>query len=547
MRLAWGAVVAAWLAGGFAGASEPSSRPNVVVIVADDMGYSDLGSYGGEIETPNLDSLASGGLRFTDFYNTGRCWPTRASLLTGYYAQQILRDGLPGHPIDDEDRRPRWAPLLPARLRPLGYRSYHSGKWHVDGGPVAEGFDRSYLLSDQGRYFNPTVHFEDDRTLPPVPPNSGYYATTAIADYAIKHLREHGEGYADRPFFQFIAFTAPHFPLQALPEDVARYRDRYRQGWDEARRERWRRIRTMGLVQGSLSAVEVNVGPPYAFPGWQEIYGPGEIDRPLRWAKLNPEQQEFQATKMALHAAMVDRIDQEVGRVLDQLRAMRALENTLIFFLADNGASAEISPFEGHDPTAEPGSAATYYCLGPGWSTLCNTPFRRHKTWVHEGGISTPLIAHWPRGIAARGELRRDPGHLIDLVPTILQVAGDAPQQRKGKAKNVPPFPGRSLVPALTGNGTVTREYLWWYHEGNRAVRVGDFKLVAAGADGPWELYDLASDRAESNDLAASRPDTVRELTALWRRKAKQFAAAAGYMLGQDEGRPTPGTHPHLH
>jgi arylsulfatase A-like enzyme len=509
-------------------AVEPAARPNVVVILADDMGYSDLGSYGGEIDTPNLDELARGGLRFTQFYNTGRCWPTRGALLTGYYAQQIRRDDLPGHPNHDVTR-PRWAVLLPEMLRPAGYRSYHSGKWHVDGMPLAGGFDRSYLLEDQGRYFSPLAHYVDDHPLAPVPPDSGYYATTAIADYALRQLAEHQGAHAGQPFFQFIAFTAPHFPLQALEEDIARYRNRYQAGWDYVRNERWDRIRDMGLVAGALSAVEYDVGPPYDFP-WR-IFGPGEINRPKPWPRLTPEQRELQATKMAIHAAMIDRMDREVGRVLNQLRAMNVLENTLIFVLSDNGASSEIMVRDdGHDPTAAPGSAATHLCLGPGWSTVGNTPFRRHKTWMHEGGIATPLVVHWPAGIAARGEVRRTPGHVIDLVPTILQVAGVPASSLPGGPRR----PGRSLVPALATDAVVGRPYLWWLHEENRAIRVGDYKLVAARADGgAWELYDLERDRAESVDLARDMPWKVRELQRLWMAKAKQFAIDAGYRTGE--------------
>jgi arylsulfatase A-like enzyme len=408
-------------------------------------------------------------------------------------------------------------------LRPAGYRSYHSGKWHMDGMPLQNGFDRSYLLEDQGRFYSPLAHYEDDQPLPPVPPGSGYYATTAIADRAIAHLADHQRAHPGTPFFQLVAFTAPHFPLHALPEDIARYRDLYQGGWDDVRNDRWSRIQDMGLVRGPLSAVEYEVGPPYDFP-WG-IFGPGEVNRPKPWPLLTDEQREFQAMKMSLHAAMVDRMDREVGRLLDQLRAMRVLDDTLVFFLADNGASSEIMVRDdGHDPAAPPGSAPTHYCLGPGWSTVGNTPFRRHKTWMHEGGIATSLVAHWPRGIAARGALRETPGHVIDLVPTVLELAGVPP----------PSFPhgprrsGRSLVPALVGSGAVSREFLWWLHEENRAIRVGDWKLVSARADGgAWELYDLGRDRAESDDLARDMPWKVRQLARLWLQKARQFARDA--------------------
>jgi arylsulfatase len=504
-----------------------TDQPNVVVILADDLGFSDLGCYGGEIETPNLDRLAKNGLRFTQFYNTARCWPTRAALLTGYYAQQVRRDTLPGVPSGGRGKRPAWARLLPDMLKPLGYRSYHSGKWHIDGMPLAGGFDRSYYLRDQGRFFNPRVHWEDDRKLPPVEPGTGYYSTTAIANHAVKCLKDHQEKHAGQPFFHYLAFTAPHFPLHALPEDIARYRDRYRRGWRLVRQQRWRRLKHLGIVDGVLSEVEREIGPPYHFPAALKTLGAGEVNRPLAWSALTDQQQEFQAVKMAIHAAMIDRMDRAIGRVLDQLRAMDAFDNTLIFFLSDNGASAEIMVrADGHDPAAAPGSAASYLCLGPGWSTTANTPFRRHKTWVHEGGIATPLIAHWPKGIAARGELRRNVGHVIDLVPTILEAAGGK-RLEKWEGKPVPAPPGKSLVPVFANDDTVGREYLWWSHERNRAIRVGDWKLVAAGATGPWELYNLRADRAETNNRAAQYPDKVHELQQAWTQRLHEFRKLA--------------------
>jgi arylsulfatase len=509
------------------GAEPPVKKPNILLIIADDMGFSDAGCYGGEIATPNLDGLAKNGLRFTQFYNTARCWPTRAAVLTGYYAQQVRRDTLNGLPGGARGIRPAWARLLPEMLAPLGYRSYHSGKWHVDGQPLQNGFDHSYSLNDHDRHFSPRRHTEDDRPLPPVEAGAGYYSSTAIADHAIKCLKEHAAKYPGRPFFEFLAFTAPHFPLHAPAEDVARYRSAYLAGWEALRDGRWRRLQELKIGGTRLSPVERDVGPPYAFPEALKRLGPDEVNRPLPWKDLTAAQREFQAKKMAVHAAMVDRMDREIGRVLAQVRAMGAAEDTLVFFLSDNGASAEIMVRgDGHDPHAECGTGATFLSIGPGWSTLCNTPFRRHKTWVHEGGISTPLIVHWPRGIAARGELRHTPGHVIDLVPTVLEVTGGK-RFETWEGRPVPPAPGKSLVPLFARDGTVTHDSLWWLHEGNRALRAGAWKIVAAGPDRPWELYDLSADRSETRDLAGDRPDKVRELAAIWTRQRDDCAALA--------------------
>lgn len=502
-------------------------RPNVLVILADDLGFSDLGCYGGEIETPNLDALAHGGLRYTQFYNTARCWPTRAALLTGYYAQQVQFDALPSVP-NDRRKRPPWARLLPEYLRPLGYRSYHSGKWHLDGGQLAGGFDRSYSLDDHDRYFSPQRHTLDDQPLPSVNRDSGYYATTAIVDRAIEFLQEHAEHHTDRPFFAYVAFTSPHFPLHALREDVARYRNRYDVGWDAIRQQRWQRIKQMLQLPGELSELEPQIGPPSgkAYENTHSILGTGEVYGELSWNQLTPQQQTYQATKMAIHAAMVDRMDREIGRLIDQLRAMDALTNTIIFFFSDNGASAEILVRgDGHDASAPPGSADTFFCLGPGWSSAANTPFRRHKQWVHEGGIATPLIVHWPAGITARGELRHAVAHVIDLAPTILHLAGGQwPTEFAGSV--VPPTPGRNLADTFGNDVDIKREYLWWLHQGNRAIRVNHWKLVSA-RDGPWELYNLANDRAENENLAAEHPQKLAELEQLWFRVSRQFEELA--------------------
>ncbi len=506
-------------------AAEPV-KPNVVFILADDLGFSDLGCYGGEIDTPNLDALAKNGVRFTQFYNCARCWPSRGALLTGYYAQHVRRDKLPnvaGGGVGGA--RPAWAPLLPELLKPVGYRSYHSGKWHIDGKVLAGGFDRSLNVANPGNMFTARGTSRDDVPVKVPADEKGYYVTIATADHAVACLKEHAAQHAQAPFFQYLAFHAPHFPLHALPEDIAKYRDKYLDGWDYLREARYAKQKKMGLVNTALGAVERELGPPYRYADVLKKVGPGEIDRAPPWGDLTKEQKRFQATKMAIHAAMVDRMDREIGRVIAQLKAMGAFENTLILFASDNGASAEMMVRDGgHDPAAEPGSAASYLCLGPGFSSVCNAPFRRHKTWVHEGGISTPLIAHWPKGISAKGELRHTPAHFVDIVPTVLDLAGvEKPKEFKGAA--VPAAPGRSLAPALAKDVTVARDSLWWLHEGHRAVRVGDWKLVALSG-GEWELYDLKTDRAEQHNLAAKMPDKVKELSAVWQKQTDEFVAS---------------------
>ncbi|MFO0803917.1 MAG: arylsulfatase [Gemmataceae bacterium] len=495
-------------------ATAEERKPNVLLVVADDLGFSDVGCYGGEIATPNLDGLAKNGLRFTQFYNTARCWPSRASILTGYYAQQVRRDTVPGVKSGSQGVRPAWAKLLPAMLAPLGYRNYHSGKWHVDGKVLDGGFHRSYSLNDHDRHFNPKQHTEDDKPLPAA--KDGYYSSTAIADHAVKCLKEHGEKHGGKPFFSFVAFTAPHFPVQAPKEDVEKYRKTYLAGWDAMREKRWERMQALKIGGTTLAAIEREVGPPYPRPDDIKKLGPNEVNRPLPWKELTAEQREFQACKMAVHAAMVDRMDREIGRVLQQVKDMGSLDDTLVLFLSDNGASAEIMVRgDGHDPHAECGTGATFLSIGPGWSSLANTPLRRHKTWVHEGGISTPFIVHWPKGIAAKGELRHTPGHVIDIVPTLLDLAG-------GRANpESPAAPGVSLVPLFKPDGRVKRDFLWWQHEGNRALRIGDWKIVAAGKDAPWELYDFPW-IAWRRRTPRRPPRPLRDMAALWE---KQTAA----------------------
>jgi arylsulfatase A-like enzyme len=500
-------------------AAGAETRPNFLIVLADDMGYSDAGCYGGEVATPNLDSLAEGGLRYAQFYSTGRCWPSRAALMTSYYAQQVRRDA-----FSDEDLggRPAWAPLLSTVMKEAGYRCYHTGKWHLDGEPLVNGFDRSYSLQDQDRVFSPKVHFLDGVPLPQPGPESGYYATRVIADYAVDFLKEHAANHPDQPFLHYLAFTAPHFPLHALPEDIARYRDRFLAGWDTLREARWKRLCALGLIDCPLSEFDPAIIPPYNVPA-EELaarIGAEEVAHAVPWDSLTDAQRRFQATKMAIHAAMVDRMDRELGRVLEQLKAMGAYENTVVLFMSDNGASAEqLIRGEGHEKNAAPGSAGSYLCLGPGFSSLANTPFRLHKIWTNEGGISSPLIIHWPAGIAARGEVRQQVGHFIDVFPTILEIAGVARPGLSG----APEAPGRSLVASFSQDNSVERPYLWWLHEGRAALREGDWKVVKREDETAWALYDLAVDRSEMKNLAEEQPEVAARLAGMWAEAAEQF------------------------
>ena len=492
------------------------SKPNILLIMADDMGYSDSECYGGDVRTPNLAKLAADGLRFTQHYSTGRCWPSRACVLSGYYAQQIRRDRVEGIKMGN---RPAWAKLLPDMLKGAGYKSYHTGKWHIDGKPKDAGFDRSWGGEKSGcdwdRFFN-SGRWTEDGVSAPVKEGESYYSTVAIADHTIGCLKLHKEKHAHKPFFQYTAFYSPHFPLHAMQKDIDTYRETYLEGWDVTRERRWKRMKKMGIINCDLSDRMTDVIPGWNLSGEQlkERIGPGEAPKAVAWEELSDEQKKFQATKMAIHAAMVGRMDIEIGRIVKQLKEMGAYENTLIMFASDNGASAEqIIRGDGHDKGAAPGSAKSYLCLGPGFSTAANTPFKLHKHWNHEGGISSPFVVHWPEGISAKGELRHGPSHFIDVVPTVLEVAGAT----RFKTEGAPTRPGESLVPVFAKDGAVKHEVLWWCHQGNRAIRMGDWKLSAkSDTKDEWELYNLAVDRCEMNNLAAKHPRRVKKMAAKW-------------------------------
>ena len=494
-------------------AAAPKKKPNFLVILADDMGYSDARCYGGDVDTPNLDRLAAHGLRFTQAYSTARCGPSRSCLLTGYYAQQTASDVMtPGN-------IPNYTKFLPEYLKPLGYRTYHSGKWHMRfaTGEGGVGFDHSYNPLDELRFFTQNRHELDGKPLPK--PDPDYYHTTATAEYSIKFLKEHQQTTPNDPFLLYLAFHAPHFPLQALPEDIAKYKDRFSEGWDTARERKVQRMQRMGLINGPAAPLEPQMWTQWNTPDKEllEKIGPGEVTRAVPWSTLTPVQMDFQRTKMAIHAAMITRMDTEIGKVLAQVKAMGAENDTVVLFLSDNGASSEqLIRGDGHDSSAPMGSARTHLGLGPGWSSNSNAPFRLHKSWVNEGGIASPLIVHWPNGIKDQNKLRHEPCHFVDILPTLVDLAG-------GNPENNPKLPGRSIAPAFQKDGTAPHEFIYFNHSNNRALRIGDWKLIATGKAGEWELYNLRKDRAEQHNLAATQRARVATMAAVWKDHDDEF------------------------
>lgn len=498
-------------------ASPDHSRPNIIVILADDMGFSDIGCFGGEIPTPNLDALAKEGLRFTDFHNDSRCCPSRATLLTGLYPHLA---GV-GHMTD-----PRKGPngnVLPGYeghlnnecvtiaevLRGAGYFTAMAGKWHVGQTftngvvPWKRGFDRS-LNSAAGGFYYP----QDERTrlfLNGKPEGRGgrdglpadWYSTDLWTDYGLKFIDEAHE--QNKPFFLYLAFNAPHFPLEAPNEDIARFRGKYLEGWDKLRAARYQRQVDLGIIDKA----------------WPLSPRPPEV---AAWDSLTAEQKDRFDHIMAIYAACVHHLDTEVGVLVAGLAKRGLLDNTLILFMSDNGGNLESGPngrLEGDHPG---GPQSTVYC-GQSWATLENTPFRRYKHFEHEGGISSPFIAHWPAGITARGELRPQSGHLVDIMATCVDVSG-ATYPAKFNGHSIHPMEGRSLVPAFA-NQPIQRDAIYWEHEGNAAILQGDWKLVRFQWNGPWELYNMKADRSEQHDLSRDHPKQVTELAAKWQAWAK--------------------------
>jgi arylsulfatase len=485
-----------------AGATGAATKPNIIVILADDMGFSDIGCYGSEIPTPNIDRLAAGGLRFTQFYNTGRCCPTRASLLTGLYPHQtgvghmVNDQGLPGY----RGHLNESCVTLAEVLQGAGYFTAMTGKWHVGQAagvvPWKRGFERN-LTAPAGGFYQPGSAraqlflngeqiANDDARLP-----KNWYSTDLWTDFGLKFIDEARA--ARKPFFLYLAHNAPHFPLQAPAEDIAKFRGRYKQGWDKLRAERYARQKQLGLID----------------PAWAISPRANTVQA---WDALSAAEQDRFDHLMAVYAACVSHLDQSVGRLVEGLRQRDALENTVILFLSDNGGNAESGP-DGRSEGVPTEATSNWFC-GESWANLENTPFRRYKHFNHEGGVATPLIVHWPAGIKAKGEFRTQPGHLVDIMATAVDLGG-ATYPTTFHGRPILPMEGRSLAPAFA-NQAIQRDALYWEHEGNAAVRVGDWKLVRFGRNGAWELYDLKKDRTELHDLASSQPAKARELAQKW-------------------------------
>lgn len=511
------ALLCPWLRS--AQAAGATSRPNVLIILADDMGYSDLGCYGGEIHTPRLDALAQAGLRFTQFYNAARCCPTRASLLTGLYPHQAGvgsmtgNQGTPAYQGYLNDRSVTIAEVLKA----AGYRTYMSGKWHVGDKkghwPLDRGFERYFgLINGASNYFNNVYYRDPSRGLTillddqpfEVPAtteamwqrNEGFYLTDAFTDHAVEFLDGHR---SEQPFFFYLPYTTPHWPLHAFPADIAKYEGKYSAGWDRLRQQRYRKQIELGIVDASVKPAQTD-------------------EQVVPWNEATEEARGEFEVEMAIYAAMIDRMDRNIGRVIDKLKQMGQFDNTLILFLSDNGGCHTTPVFEHLQGT--PGGPNSFPCYGFMGAELSNVPFRKYKQFIHEGGIASPLIVHYPN-LIKKGRIEKQPGHLIDIMPTLVELCGARyPDTRNGK--RIKPMPGISLVPAFQGGRLARKDPLYWEHVGNRGVRIGDWKLVAAKPDLEWELYNLAEDRTELDDLSERFPEKKQQLVKVYEKWAKE-------------------------
>ena len=494
-------------------AAPPShTPPNIIIIMTDDMGFSDIGCYGSEIETPNLDLLAKQGLRFTQFYNEGVCVPTRVSLLTGLHPKQTGNNsnnrnkGISKHSV-----------TLAEAIGPAGYRTYHTGKWMVGDKeksmwPVGRGFDHSFGCPEGGGvYFAPSAFYKNMGMKPSMrrriardreviydvetDPPQGWYATDAWTEEGIEFVRE-AVG-MEKPFLWYLAHNAPHWPLKAKPEDIAKYRGKYKVGWDNVRQRRYERLIKLGIV-GESSKLS---------PRGKKIPA---------WDSLSKAEKDTQDLRMATYAAMVDCVDQNVGKIVKSLKELGVYENTVILFLADNGGDAGGGVTGSNKGKGTCGTAESHALYGECWANACDTPFRKYKAWLHEGGVAAPLIAHWPKGIPSglHGSLVTEPTHTIDLMATCVDLSG-AKYPETYKGNQIIPMAGKSLRPLFEGK-TFSRENPIYFNLGShRAMRKGKWKLVSARG-GPWELYDMRTDRTELNNLAAELPDKVKELSTLY-------------------------------
>ena len=453
-------------------------KPNVVLMMVDDMGFADLGCYGGEINTPTIDKLAAGGMRFTQFYNTAKCSPTRAALLSGCYHREVGETQLAS------------CITLAEAMRSAGYTTLMTGKWHLKSNPIARGFDRYF-----GHLSGATNFFKGDKTFrlddqPFKVPDKGFYTTDANVDYAMKFLDQAvGKPTSDgmrKPFFLYIAFNAPHYPLQAWPEDIARYKGKFMAGWDELRKQRHKRQLAMGLLKAKwkLAPRDTGVKP---------------------WDELSDAEKKVEDLTMAVYAAMIDRVDQNIARLLAKLKSIGAADNTLLMFLSDNGGC----PFQRtRTKGIPPGPANSYWTYHKGWAQVSNTPFRLYKQNQHEGGISTPLIAHWP-GVIEAGSMTDQVGHLVDIMATLLDITGTKyPEAFEGQ--KLRPLRGKSLLPVFKGQRREGHKELFFEFGRYKGLRAGKWKI--SWQSGPWELYDLEADRTELNNLADKMPEKTAEL-----------------------------------
>ncbi|WP_423735114.1 arylsulfatase [Chitinophaga caseinilytica] len=496
-------------------AAHPQSarRPNIILIMVDDMGYSDIGPYGSEIHTPNLDRLAREGLKLREFYNNSICAPTRASLMTGQYNHRAgigffdVNLGLPAY----QGYLNRSSLTVAEVLQQSGYTTLMAGKWHVGNDslswPNQRGFDRFFgFIGGASNYYDigsyadkvpPVTLVENNKTIRLQP---GQYLTDEIAGHAVQYLDETRD--SKKPFFLYVAYNAPHWPLQAQPEDIEKYKGRYSIGWDSLRTQRIARMKELGIIApGATIATDPEV------PRWESL----TFDEKKLWEK-----------KMEVYAAMIDRLDQGIGKILNKLKELKQDENTLVVFISDNGAQGGFIPFgrKRQRNSGPIGTAGSYDYQEQSWAHVSNTPFRAYKATAYEGGISSPLIAWFPGKIAA-GSTARGTAHLIDLAPTFYEIAG---AKYPSVYKQTPSYPlaGTSLAHLFFARQEIDRKApLFWERAGNRAVRSGRWKLVSAYPANVWELYDIETDRAETRDLAAQNPQLVTELSAAYDKWAK--------------------------